>query len=68
MTTDTTAAPLTPAKRAQLAFNLLIEALCNLNQHRFRERCAGCAQCDVLLTRYREAASVYDTAIADFIG
>jgi len=68
MTTDSTDTPLTTAKRAQLSFNALIEALCNVNQHRFRERCPGCEQCDVLLTRYREAASAYDTAIADFTG
>lgn len=68
MTTDTTDTPITPAKHAQQTFNALIEALCNVNQHRFRERCPGCEQCDMLLKRYREALSAYDTAIADFIG
>lgn len=66
MTTDSTPHD-SPVKRAQTAFDHLIETLCAVNRHRFFDHCAGCEQCDALLIQYRDATAAYDTAIADFL-
>lgn len=54
-------------KRAQTAFDHLIETLCAVNRHRFFDRCTGCDRCDALLKQYRDATAAYDTATADFL-